>query len=140
MEWGTAPAWAAVAASTAAVIISFLAWRQAKRSADASTSSAKTAAEALEFQRQKEIPKVYLRIDRAPGKGVYRLKNHGGAAALNLVIVAEDDDQVQWLNPLNGTLDPNDFRDFVPASGANPPSSLRFTWQGQQEPKHLSMP
>ncbi|MCX5598483.1 hypothetical protein OOK29_10060 [Streptomyces phaeochromogenes] len=147
MDWGTAPAWVAVVVAIAAATFSGLSWRASRksaaaatRSADASTRSANTAAESLEFQRQKELPKVDLRIEPARGSGVYQLANRGGAAALDLSIVAEDASHVQWVDPLDDVLNPGEVREFVPSAGANLPPSLRFTWQGQDEPKYLSMP
>ncbi|WP_327351250.1 hypothetical protein [Streptomyces sp. NBC_01304] len=137
MEWGTVPAWAAVGASALALVISCLALLQSKRSADASTRSAQTAADALEFHRRAAQPRVALAISRL-GSGTYRLTNGGTAPALAPALAADDVALVRWREPVGDVLHPGDSRVFT-LNGSRP-SRLRFSWEGHEEVVHVPVP
>jgi hypothetical protein len=122
-----------------AIIISGLALRHSSASADASRRSAKAAEEALALQQEAAKPQVDLRIF-CPGRGTYLLKNFGQADAVGIALVEEDQEHVDWLDPLGEVLHAGDSREIMPLTGADPVRRLRFTWDGQDVPVYVSLP
>jgi hypothetical protein len=139
MEWGTVPAWAAVAVAIVAASFSYFSWRASKRSADTAIKSASTAAAALEFQVEQAKPKVELVIEVA-GRHVYRLFNKGGMPAVGIALTPEDEGRVQWEDPLGSALEARQACQFLVTSMANVPTTLHFTWDGQEQAVHVPMP
>lgn len=139
MQWGTVPAGAAVLVAVIAAVFSFLSWRASRRSAKAATRSADTAAAALEFHREQAKPRVRLGIEVA-GRHVYRLHNAGDLSAIGIALTPEDEGRVQWEDPLGGGLEVGQSCRFLVASMADIPTTLRFTWDGQEQAVHVPMP
>lgn len=149
-DWGNVPGWIAVVVSAIgsaiAIRISSKAKKAAERSATAAEKSAAngarsadTAAEALQLQQQAAVPKVDLRIHPS-GRGVYRLKNDGEASAEALELHPNDDARLQWDGPRPTELAPGESADFLAASPADKPSSLRIRWAGRADYAHIPMP
>ncbi|WP_030300446.1 hypothetical protein [Streptomyces katrae] len=115
---------------------------EARRSADAAEQSAQAgerqasaAAESLALQQEAARPKVVLRVRRI-GKGMFQLQNEGTATAVGLLLHPDDEDIVERHEDWGLALPPNDTRE-VCFSGADVPSKLRFTWEGQDVPEFV---
>ncbi|MGW4850177.1 hypothetical protein ACWEPZ_02950 [Streptomyces sp. NPDC004288] len=164
IDFGDAPAWAAVVLAGGAFVISLLARRDSKKSAgaaveavtearrasDAGVRSAVAAEESLALQRQEAAerqaaeaeaarPRVSLALYWHGGQ-VFHLVNEGTAAAENLLLVTESEDIVP-MAPLT-RLDAGEVARFMIMTGlgSEAPGSLEFTWDGQDRPVRLRVP
>lgn len=112
---------------------------EAKRSADAAegaTAAAvqgvQIAAASLALQQEAVKPRVRLTIKR-DRPGLFLLRNEGDAPAVGLALHADDIPHVQAHDAWGESLPRNDSRELVLLE-ADRPASLRFTWEGQDDP------
>jgi hypothetical protein len=158
MDWGDAPAWAALFVSVIAAAASIKAASSArdsvaetKRSADAAEVSARVAEETLADQRREAAerraaeeeanrPRAELRIRHLKG-AKWILVNEGTGPANNIVCV----DGKPYITrdwPEGASIPAKDAHEFTMAgaSGAPIPSVLRMKWDGQEEPMPVLVP
>jgi pyruvate/2-oxoglutarate dehydrogenase complex dihydrolipoamide acyltransferase (E2) component len=167
MDWGDAPAWAAIVVSVGAVIVSLKARgdgnraataaensvTESKRSADAAEVSARVAEETLADQRREAaerraaeaaaaVPRAHLKV-RHVSKDLYRLENDGTGPALDITFEQDDLPPVFRLrNTGEVSLQADEAIDFLMAGtwGAPVPPQLFARWQGQDELVPLRVP
>ncbi len=165
MNWGDAPAWAAITVSLAAIVVSLKARgdgrrsadaaeqsvQESRRSGDAAERSAAAAEEALADQRreaaerravEEEVnrPRAKLAIEHAT-KARWQLINRGTATAEDVRCLEEVPAMVRpWPDGLS--LAPGELHDFMMAGSMQRaiPSVIRFLWDGQDEPVPLRVP
>ncbi|MFJ2017153.1 hypothetical protein [Streptomyces nodosus] len=139
VDWGVAPAWAALAVSVGALWVSLKVRGDGKRSADAAERSALAAEHTLARQVQAEEeatrPRVVLHLEHVD-KDAYRLCNEGTASARNIVF---QDEELPAVFRLRGTgevsLNQGEAIEFLMAGsmGLPIPPQLFARWDGQNE-------
>jgi hypothetical protein len=147
MDWGDAPAWAALVVALGALEISRRARRDGKRSADAADRSATAAEQTLADQRREAAerraaeeeaarPKVRLAIEYAGGH-TYRLRNRGDAPAMEVRNCTPCGAVDEWPADLN--LQPGEAHEFMIAEdmGNQAPTHIAVIWVGQPDPVNL---
>lgn len=147
MDWGDVPAWAAFILSGVAIVVTWKARGDGKRSADASERSAAVAEAALAEQRaeaeerrrkeeEADRPRVELLCNHVT-KDLYRLANEGTAPARNITFHQDDLPAVFRLNDGDEvSLNPGEAVDFLMAGswGKPVPPQLFACWEGQDTP------
>lgn len=141
MDWGDAPAWAALAVSVVAVVAAILARNDSKRSADAAVGSLTLQREEAEERRKAAEPKPQLAIEHVR-EVRYLLRNIGDAAAVRIVFEEGLPRTVLDLPGEPFTLQPGEAHSFkiddllhVPA-----PAQLYVKWEGQETCVALPVP
>lgn len=152
MDWGSAPAWAALVVATAAFIVSFKAMRNGARSAKAAENSAAAslrsaaASEATLADRRAEAdrenrerdeaakPRPDVHIEYVSGD-TWALRNTGTTVADGVTVTERGWPQATT-RPESWSLAAGEAKTFLMAGDMSTPvpPQLWLTWAGQDEP------
>lgn len=141
MDWGSAPAWAALVVATAAFIVSFKAMRNGARSAKAAENSAAAslrsaaASEATLADRRAEADRENRERDEYVGGDTWALRNTGTTVADGVTVTERGWPQATT-RPESWSLAAAEAKTFLMAGDMSTPvpPQLWLTWAGQDEP------